>query len=142
MTSSPADLLRGAGLRITSGRIAILDQVEATPHSNADALYRSLAEAHPRMSVQAVHNVLSDLTRAGLLGRIEPAGSAALYERRTGDNHHHVVCSSCGSVADIDCVHGEAPCLTPSDTGGYVIHSAEIVFWGLCADCTASRSVS
>jgi Fe2+ or Zn2+ uptake regulation protein len=135
MTPEPATLLRTAGLRVTEGRVAVLDELDRAPHSNADTVFRRLSASHARMSVQSVHNVLSDLARAGLIGRIEPAGSAALYERRTGDNHHHIVCTSCRSVGDIDCLHGEAPCLTPGDSGGYVVQSAEIIFWGLCSLC-------
>jgi Fur family ferric uptake transcriptional regulator len=82
-----------------------------------------------------VHNILADLTAAGLIRRIEPAGSAALYERRIGDNHHHVVCSRCGALADVDCVVGHAPCLDPSSTTGFTIQTAEVTFWGLCPDC-------
>jgi Fur family ferric uptake transcriptional regulator len=91
--------------------------------------------ALPGTSIQNVHNVLGDLTTAGLVRRIEPAGSAALYERRIGDNHHHVVCTGCGAVADVDCVVGHAPCLHPSDAGGFAIDTAEVTFWGLCPSC-------
>ena len=100
-------------------------------------LWRSLRERMPSLSVQSVHNVLADLTAAGLLRRIEPAGSPARYERRRGDNHHHIVCTSCGAIADVDCVVGHAPCMEPSDTAGYSLQSAEVTFWGLCAECQA-----
>ncbi|MBK4346413.1 Fur family transcriptional regulator [Lacisediminihabitans changchengi] len=135
MQSTSHHDLREAGLRVTDGRVALLRSIEFAPHSNADTLWRMMRAQVPRISVQSVHNVLADLTAAGLLRRIEPAGSAALYERRIGDNHHHVVCSSCGAVADIDCVHGDAPCLTPGDAAGYTIQQAEVTFWGTCADC-------
>jgi Fur family transcriptional regulator, stress-responsive regulator len=136
MTSAPPTLKR-AGLRVTAGRVDVLAAVEEFPHSTADALWHLLRPSRPSLSVQSVHNILGDLTAAGLLRRIEPAGSAALYERRIGDNHHHVVCSGCGVVADIDCIHGEAPCLTPGDSAGFTIHTAEITFWGLCETCAA-----
>lgn len=123
--------VRAAGLRVTPGRISVLTALASAPHS--DAL--SLSMALPEVSVQSVHNVLADLSSAGIIRRIEPAGSAALFERRTGDNHHHLVCTGCNSVCDVDCVHGSAPCLTPSDTSGFVVATAEIIFWGLCPDC-------
>ncbi len=127
--------LRAAGLRSTPGRLAVLDVLTGHPHSNAEAINRMLMPLLPQISVQSVHNILGDLTRAGLIGRIEPAGSAALYERRIGDNHHHVVCTSCAMVSDIDCVHGQAPCLSPSSTNGFAISAAEVTFWGICPDC-------
>jgi Fur family transcriptional regulator, stress-responsive regulator len=132
---SPEAELRGVGLRITPGRLEVLSAIQELPHSNAETLWRHVQRQLPSISVQSVHNVLGDLTHASLVRRIEPAGSAALYERRIGDNHHHVICSRCGRVGDIDCVHGEAPCLTPQDSGGFQIQVAEITFWGLCADC-------
>jgi Fur family ferric uptake transcriptional regulator len=135
MHPTPHEQLREAGLRVTTGRVAVLRSIESAPHSDADTLWRMMRAQLPSTSVQSVHNVLGDLTAAGLLRRIEPAGSAALYERRIGDNHHHVVCSSCGAVADIDCLHGAAPCLTPGDAAGYSIQHAEVTFWGVCADC-------
>jgi Fe2+ or Zn2+ uptake regulation protein len=130
-----ATIIRAAGLRITAGRIAVLEVLTRTPHTDAESVFGAVLASVPGTSVQSVYNILGDLTDAGILRRIEPAGSAALYERRIGDNHHHVVCSRCGAVADIDCVHGEAPCLTPGDTSGYTIHTAEITFWGLCESC-------
>ena len=113
----------------------MLAALESHPHSDAETLCRTVRAERPSMSVQSVHNVLADLTAAGLVRRIEPARSAALYERRIGDNHHHVVCTNCGAVADVDCVHGSAPCLTPNDSSGFVITTAEVTFWGLCASC-------
>jgi Fur family transcriptional regulator, stress-responsive regulator len=131
------DELRQSGLRATVGRLEVLKALEEHPHSDADRLHGLLASTLPSLSVQSVHNVLGDLTRAGLVRRIEPAHSAALYERRVDDNHHHVVCTGCGAVADIDCVIGSAPCLHPSDAAGYQIDQAEVTFWGLCANCVA-----
>jgi Fur family transcriptional regulator, stress-responsive regulator len=130
-----AAALRSAGLKVTRGRLAALRLLQRMPHSDAETIHRHAVADEPTLSVQSMHNVLTDLTRAGLLRRIEPERSAALYERRVGDNHHHVVCRACGKVADVDCVVGHAPCLAPSDAGGFAIDTAEVVFWGLCADC-------
>lgn len=127
--------LRDAGLRATAGRVAVLEVMESMAHTDAERVYRAVAEVLPTTSIQSVHNILADLTTAGLLRRIEPAGSAALYERRIGDNHHHVVCTQCGAVGDVDCVVGEAPCLTPSSAGGFTVRTAEVTFWGLCLSC-------
>ena len=127
--------LRDAGLKATRGRMAVLEALTDRPHANAETIFRTLLPTLPGTSIQNVHNVLGDLTAAGMLRRIEPAGSAALYERRIGDNHHHVVCTGCGAVADVDCVVGHAPCLHPSDAGGFAIDTAEVTFWGLCPSC-------
>jgi len=140
MNATVVGQLRAAGMKVTAGRLAVLDAVEKAPHSGASALHALVRDDYPSLSVQAVHNVLSDLAGAGLLRKIEPAGSAALYERRAGDNHHHAVCISCAAVEDIDCIHGEAPCLSPSDAKGFRIDSAEVVFWGLCPDCAGHPS--
>ncbi|GAA2240293.1 Fur family transcriptional regulator [Rarobacter faecitabidus] len=130
--------VRNAGLRVTAGRIAVLDALASLPHANADLVFREVSRTLPTTSIQSVHNVLADLTGAGLVRRIEPAGSAALYERRVGDNHHHLVCTRCGAVTDVDCVVGESPCLTPSNTSGYIVNVAEVTFWGLCPACQAA----
>jgi len=135
ISPAPRELLRDAGLRVTAPRLAVLLAVEQAPHSNADALFAAVRRELPGTSLQAVYGVLGALTTAGLVRRIEPATSPALYERRIGDNHHHVVCTSCKAVADIDCVHGAAPCLTPSSSHGFVIEAAEVTFWGLCPRC-------
>ncbi|MEV8214225.1 Fur family transcriptional regulator [Leifsonia sp. NPDC077715] len=127
--------LRGAGLKVTRGRLAVLEALAQRPHADAETVFGAVLRTLPGTSIQNVHNVLGDLTAAGLLRRIEPAGSAARYERRIGDNHHHVVCTSCGAVADVDCVVGHAPCLHPSEAGGYAIDTAEVTFWGLCPSC-------
>ena len=140
MTESLETRIRDAGLRVTGQRLAVLGALEQLPHSDADTVHRRVASALPGFSLQATYVVLNALTAAGLLRRIEPAGSPALYERRTGDNHHHVVCTGCGAVGDVDCVHGQAPCLAPSSTGGFAISSAEVTFWGLCAPCQVSQS--
>lgn len=127
--------LHDAGLRATAGRIAVLDALESMAHSDAERVYRAVSAVLPTTSIQSVHNILADLTTAGLLRRIEPAGSAALYERRIGDNHHHIVCTECGAIGDVDCIVGEAPCLTPSSAGGFIVRTAEVTFWGLCSSC-------
>ncbi|AFT98291.1 MULTISPECIES: Fur family transcriptional regulator [Nocardia] len=130
--------LRAAGLRVTAPRIAVLDAVAAAPHTDADRVAATVRQALGSVSTQAVYDVLRACVHAGILRRIEPAGSAALYETRTGDNHHHLVCRSCGTVVDIDCVVGAAPCLEPDDAHGFAIDEAEVVFWGLCPQCRTS----
>jgi Fur family ferric uptake transcriptional regulator len=130
--------LRDAGLRVTAGRRHVLASLEANPHSDAESIHRHMRSNNTSSSVQSVHNVLNDLAAAGIIRRIEPAGSPARYERRVADNHHHAVCTQCGAISDVDCVVGHAPCLTPSDTAGFVLQSAEVVFWGLCAECAAA----
>jgi len=134
-TAGLEQALRGAGLKVTRGRLAVLEALAQRPHADAETVFGAVLPSLPGTSIQNVHNVLGDLTAAGLLRRIEPAGSAARYERRIGDNHHHVVCTSCGAVADVDCVVGHAPCLHPSEAGGYAIDMAEVTFWGVCPSC-------
>lgn len=130
-----AETLREHGLRVTRPRLAVLSAVGRHPHADADAVLRSVRETLPAVSVQAVYDVLHALTEADLLRRIEPAGHPARYERRVGDNHHHVTCRRCGAIDDVDCAVGYAPCLVPSETSGFSIESAEVTFWGLCPDC-------
>jgi Fe2+ or Zn2+ uptake regulation protein len=130
--------LRAAALRATSGRMAVLRALESAPHSSAERVFALISDDLPGTSPQAVYMVLNDLARAGLIRKFEPAGSAALYERRTGDNHHHLVCESCGAVSDVDCVVGQAPCLTPDSDEGFQVREAEVTFWGLCARCQRS----
>ena len=130
--------LRAAGLRVTAGRIGILRALETHPHSDAETLRTQLTGDLAGTSIQSVHNVLGDLADARIIRRIEPAGSSARYERRVDDNHHHIVCTGCGAIADVDCVVGHAPCLHPSDSAGFTVATAEVTFWGLCADCTAA----
>lgn len=134
--------LRDAGLRVTGGRLALLETLETMPHSDAESLHTALRATQPTLSVQSVHNILHDLSDAGLLRKIEPAGSSARYERRTGDNHHHLVCTSCGAIEDVDCAVGHAPCLTPSDSAGYIVTVAEVTFWGLCTGCQTATHVA
>lgn len=139
ITSEIGSRIRAAGLRVTAPRAAALEALAAGSHATADQVYARVAPALPGTSLQAMYVVLAALTGAGLVRRIEPAGSPARYELRTGDNHHHVVCSLCGDVADVDCVVGEAPCLTPGDDAGYLVQSAEVTFWGLCPACRAAE---
>lgn len=127
--------LRNTGLRVTAPRVAVLAEMTDGKHVTADQVALSARGRLGTISTQAVYDVLGALTRAGLLRRIEPAGSPARYETRVGDNHHHVVCRSCGAIADVDCVVGEPPCLTPASAGGFVIDEAEVTFWGLCPSC-------
>jgi Fur family transcriptional regulator, stress-responsive regulator len=133
-------LLRDADLRVTGPRLAVLEAVHSTPHADTDTLIRVVRQDVGAVSHQAVYDVLRALTAAGLVRRIEPAGSVARYEARVGDNHHHVVCRSCGAIADVDCAVGERPCLTAADDSGYVIDEAEVVYWGRCSDCAAVAS--
>lgn len=130
--------LRSAGLRITGTRRAAYDALRRSPHQAADAVFRDVAASVPGTSLQSVYNALADFVAAGLVRRIEPAGHPGLYELRIQDNHHHLVCTGCGRVDDVDCVVGHAPCLTPSSTNGFVVQSAEVTFWGLCPDCRAA----
>lgn len=132
-----ATTLRAAGMRVTAPRVAVLSEVMAGQHVTADQIAARVRGRVGPISTQAVYDVLGALTRAGLLRRIEPAGSPTRYETRVGDNHHHVVCRGCGAIADVDCVVGEPPCLAPSDALGFVVDEAEITFWGLCAGCQA-----
>ncbi|WP_194838338.1 Fur family transcriptional regulator [Nocardia sp. XZ_19_369] len=130
--------LRAAGLRVTAPRVAVLEAVAATPHADADRVAATVRAALGSVSTQAVYDVLHACVHAGLLRRIEPAGSAARYEARTGDNHHHLVCRNCGTVVDVDCVVGSAPCLEPDDAHGFSVDEAEVVFWGLCPTCRSA----
>ena len=139
-STTPEDLLRHAGLRVTAPRAAALRAVGDQQHATADDVLSSVRDELGTVSVQAVYDVLHALTDAGLLRRIEPAGHPARYERRTGDNHHHVVCRVCGSIGDVDCTVGHAPCLTPSTDNGFVVETAEVTYWGLCPACRTSAS--
>jgi Fur family transcriptional regulator, stress-responsive regulator len=133
-------MLRGASLRVTRPRVAVLAAVHAHPHADTQSLVGSVRDQLGDVSQQAVYDVLNALTGAGLVRRIHPPGSVARYESRVGDNHHHVVCRSCGVIADIDCAEGAAPCLTPSDDHGFVIDEAEVIYWGLCSECSGKGS--
>ena len=129
-------LLREHGRRVTEGRVNVLSYIEAHPHISAAEILNALGDQLPSLSQQSVHNIVNDLTETGLLRRIDPPDSGrALYETRTGDNHHHVQCVVCGRVEDVDCVVGAAPCLTPSHTHGMRVLEAAITFRGVCAGC-------
>jgi Fur family transcriptional regulator, stress-responsive regulator len=132
-------MLRGAALRVTGPRVAVLRAVHDHPHFDTDSLSSVVREdLGVVVSLQAVYDVLRVLTDAGLVRRIQPAGSVARYEARVGDNHHHVVCRSCGAISDVDCAVGYTPCLTPADNSGYEIDEAEVIYWGQCSQCAAA----
>jgi Fur family transcriptional regulator, stress-responsive regulator len=131
--------LREAGLRVTMPRQAVLSWLIEHPHSTADAIAAGVRHRFGTVSIQAIYDVLGACTAAGLLRRIEPAGHSARYERRVGDNHHHLVCRRCGRTEDVDCVVGVRPCLTPVDEQGFEVDEAEVVFWGLCPACVAAE---
>ena len=128
-------MLRAAALRVTRPRVAVLGAVYGHPHADTDSIIGAVRNDLPEVSHQAVYDSLHTLTAAGLVRRIQPHGHVARYESRVGDNHHHVVCRSCGVIADVDCAVGHAPCLTASEDHGFVIDEAEVVYWGLCAEC-------
>ena len=134
-------MLRDAALRVTRPRLAVLAAVHAHPHAAADAILRLARAELGVVSHQAVYDVLRALTDAGLLRRLQPMGSVARYEPQTRDNHHHVVCRTCGSIADVECAVGAAPCLTASDDAGFHIGEAEVIYWGTCPDCQQKESV-
>ena len=144
MTAAPAPAaateLRAAGLRVTAARVALLEAVRDGDHLGVEALATRVRDRIGHVSLQAVYDALDALTAAGLIRRIEPAGSPARFEGRIGDNHHHLVCRSCGTVTDVACAVGEAPCLTAADDHGFSIDEAEVIYWGLCPDCSTATS--
>mgnify|MGYP001178228676 CR=1 FL=1 len=137
-TPSVDEAIRGVGLRVTESRRAVFEALRTNPHARADDILDRVLPTVPGTSLQSVYNALSDFADAGLVRRIEPAGHPGLFELRVNDNHHHLVCSECGTVVDVDCIVGSAPCLTPSDDHGFVIREAEVTFWGICAPCAAA----
>ena len=143
-TSDFSEQLRLADLRVTRPRLAVLEAVCAHKHADTETIFSAVRVTLPEVSRQAVYDVLAALTSASLIRRIQPSGSVARYESRVGDNHHHVVCRSCGVIADVDCAVGETPCLTPSDPDGaldgFVLDEAEVIYWGLCPDCLATQA--
>jgi Fe2+ or Zn2+ uptake regulation protein len=139
-TAQLEDLLRQADLRVTRPRVAVLSAVYDHPHADTDSIIRVVREDLGEVSHQAVYDVLRAFTAGGLVRRIEPAGSVARYESRVADNHHHVVCRSCGAIEDVDCAVGDAPCLSPSHVHGYAIDEAEVVYWGTCPTCSTADS--
>jgi Fur family transcriptional regulator, stress-responsive regulator len=141
-TSDSSRLLRGAGLRVTRPRLAVLDALVDLAHADTDSVITAVRRDLPEVSHQAVYDSLRTLTEHGLARRIQPTGSVARYEARVGDNHHHLVCRSCGAITDVDCAVGHVPCLSASDDHGYVVDEAEFVFWGLCPDCAAASAAA
>ena len=136
MPAAAYDLeLRSAGLRVTATRLAVLEAVAGRPHADAEHVVADVRAAIGTASVQAVYDILAAFTAAGLVRRIEPAGHPARYERRVGDNHHHLVCRGCGALEDVDCATGSAPCLTPASDHGFAVDEAEVTYWGLCPRC-------
>ena len=133
-----ADVLRRHGLQVTAQRLAVVRAVSDRPHGTADDVYRLVGADIGAVSRQAVYDALGALTDKGLLRRIQPAGSPARYENRVGDNHHHLICRSCGRMVDVDCAVGDTPCLTASDDASYQIDEAEVVYWGRCPECAAT----
>jgi Fur family ferric uptake transcriptional regulator len=139
-TADFQQMLRSADMRVTRPRVAVLHAVHAHPHADTDTIIRSVRKDLPDVSHQAVYDSLHALTAAALVRRIQPSGSVARYESRIGDNHHHVVCRSCGAIADVDCAAGSAPCLTASHDHGFEIDEAEVIYWGTCPECSIAPS--
>ncbi|MDO5752559.1 Fur family transcriptional regulator [Arthrobacter sp.] len=133
------EMLRAVSLRVTRPRLAVLDTVSSNPHADADTIIGAVRNELGSVSKQAVYDVLAALVEANLVHRIEPAGSPARFETRVGDNHHHVVCRTCGDIADVDCAVGHAPCLRASNNHGFSIDEAEVIYWGTCPDCASKR---
>ena len=134
-------MLREAALRVTRPRMAVLSAVHEHAHADTDSLIRLVRSELGDVSHQAVYDVLRALTAAGLVRRIQPSASVARYEARVGDNHHHLVCRSCGAISDVDCAVGSTPCLAASDEHGYAIDEAEVIYWGRCPECLAAEAV-
>ena len=134
--TEPEGMLRGASLRVTRPRVAVLTAVHEHPHADTHSIIALVREDLGEVSQQAVYDVLRALTDAGLVRRIHPPGSVARYESRVGDNHHHAVCRSCGAIADVDCAVGDAPCLIAADDHGYALDEAEVIYWGTCPECS------
>ena len=140
MLPDPAERLRRHGLQVTAQRLAVLRAVSDRPHGTAADLAEAVRSGIGAISRQAVYDALGVLVEEGLIRRIQPAGSAARYEDRVGDNHHHLVCRVCGRTVDVDCAVGRAPCLTAAEDAGYEVDEAEVIYWGRCPDCVASAS--
>ncbi len=137
MTAESADLLRQRGIQVTAQRLAVLRAVEGQPHITADGVAEIVRTEIGAISRQSVYDALAMLTAEGLIRRIQPAGSSARFEARVGDNHHHVICRTCGRTADVNCAVGSAPCLTAADDCGFEIDEAEVIYWGRCPDCAS-----
>ena len=141
MDPDPVERLRSRGIQVTAQRLAVLRAVTAQPHITADAVAEMVTAEIGSISRQSVYDALAVLTAGGLVRRIQPAGSPARFEARVGDNHHHVICRTCGRTADVDCAVGSAPCLTAVGAGGYEIDEAEVIYWGRCPDCASQVRV-
>jgi len=142
LTPAADAAIRSAGLRVTDTRRAVHDALRERPHATAEAVHEHVSERLASTSLQSVYNVLGDFTASGLVRRIEPAGHPMMFELRVDDNHHHLVCTRCGDVTDVDCATGHAPCLTPVDGRGYRVAVAEVTYWGLCAACVQAETDS
>lgn len=140
MSADPAALLRENGIQVTAQRLATLCAVSARPHSTAEAIAEHVRANIGAISRQAIYDSLGMLVEKGLIRRIQPARSPALYEDRVGDNHHHLICRTCGRAVDVDCAVGETPCFTAAANSGFEIDEAEVIFWGTCPDCLAKRA--
>ena len=136
------EIMRAAGLRVTRPRLAILAEVAEHPHADVEAIAAGARTRVGSLSTQAVYDAVHALTEAGLLRRIEPAGSRTRFEIQTGDNHHHLVCRACGAIVDVECATGRAPCLAASDDAGYEVDEAEVTYWGRCPECQAAHHAS
>lgn len=139
--NDPVTQLRDAGLRVTRPRLAVIEALGRQPHADVDSIADAARAELGAVSTQAIYDVLRAFSTVGLVRRIEPAGSPARFELRVGDNHHHVICRSCGVIADVDCAHGSAPCLTASDNHGFSIDEAEVTYWGICPDCATATAL-
>lgn len=137
--SEPAALLRHYGIPVTAQRLAVMRAVSRRPHGTVDAIAEDVRAGIGAISQQAVYDALGMLVKNGLVRRIQPAGSPALYEDRIRDNHHHLICRTCGKTEDVDCEVGHAPCLTPAGNSGFEIDEAEVIYWGTCPDCQAAK---
>ncbi len=135
MINDPEKIFREHGLQVTAQRLAVLKAVSRRPHATADVVAEDVRAAIGAISRQAVYDALGTLAQKGIIRRIQPAGSPALYEDRVGDNHHHLTCRNCGRTVDVDCAVGDTPCLTAADSAGFVIDEAEVIYWGTCPDC-------
>jgi Fur family ferric uptake transcriptional regulator len=140
MDDAPADLLRRHGIQVTAQRLAVLEAVSGRPHCTADDVATAVRAGIGVISRQAVYDALGVLADKGLIRRIQPAGSPARYEDRVGDNHHHVICRTCGKMVDVDCALGDTPCLTAAADSGFQIKEAEVIYWGTCPECLAETS--
>ena len=142
MIEGVEQLLREHGIQVTAQRLAVLNAVSARPHATADDLIGDVRGSIGAVSRQAVFDALGVLSEKGLIRRIQPARSAARYEDRVDDNHHHLVCRRCGRMVDVDCAAGYRPCLEVVDDFGYAIDEAEVIYWGLCGACQRAADPS